>query len=205
MQTQTIKSFIQKYVNLDSEQLKQVDSIISTRYYKKNEIISFPDDIWTEYIFINTGIIRSYIINDEGKDFTKQFCFNTSQSKIGNLFAVDFESLLTGTPSYCSFEVLKDSEVTVFSKKDIDRLRNESNIWKNLSNIMSNLAYLHTNEFADALLTKSAKQRYIKLREDISMIIDKIPQYHIATFLGITPVSLSRIRKELNMKTNSRY
>ncbi len=200
-----MKSFIQKYVQLDSEQLNQVDSIMSTRYYKKNEIISFPDDIWTEYLYINRGIIRSYIINDEGKDFTRQFCFNNSQSKIGNLFPIDFKSLLTGTPSYCGFEVLEDSEVTVCSKKDIDRLDNESQTWKNISNIMSNLAYVHTNEFTDAILTKSVKQRYIELRKDISMVIDKIPQYHIATFLGITPVSLSRIRKELNIKTNRRY
>ena len=202
---QTIKSFLQKYAKLNSEQLNEVDFIMTTRYYKKNEIISFPDDIWTEYIFINRGIIRSYIINDEGKDFTKQFCFNTSQSKIGNLFAIDFESLLTGTPSYCGFEVLEDSEVTVFSKKNRDRLVNEAKAWQNLSNTMSNLAYLNTNEFADALLTKNVKQRYIELREDMSTIIDKIPQYHIATFLGITPVSLSRIRKELNIKTNTRY
>jgi len=194
---QTMKEFIQKYIYLNEEQLNQMDYITNTKYYKKGEIISFDDDIWTKYIFINTGLIRSYIINDEGKDFTKQFYFNTSQSHIGNLFVIDFKSLLTQTPSNYGFEVLEDSQVTVFSKEDLDRLCTKSQIHRDIFSKMSNLAYLTTTEYSDTLLTQSIKKRYIKLRKKMSTIINKIPQYHIATFLGVTPVTLSRIRREL--------
>jgi len=157
----------------------------------------FKDNIWTDFIYINSGIIRSYIINEEGKDFTRQLHFNTNESAIGNLFAVDLTSLLMQTPSCRGFEVLEDSEVLIFSKHNLDKLFSCSEKWQKIGHIVTGLSYVSMDTYYNNLLTKSTKSRYLQLILSMSKLIEKVPQYHIASYLGVTPVTLSRIKKEI--------
>lgn len=193
----TFRNFVNELVELNDTEWELVNNILEIRYFKKGELISYKNDIWTDFIYINSGLIRSYIINDEGKDFTRQFYFNNNESSIINLFAMDLTSLIVQIPSYRGFEVLFDSEVIVFSRKNLSSLFSISKKFIHLERIATELAYLHTDNDYYNLLTKSKKKRFLYLQKTMPKLIKKVPQYHIATYLGMTPVSLSRIKKTL--------
>ncbi|RUM69676.1 MAG: hypothetical protein DSZ08_05980 [Sulfurovum sp.] len=193
----TLKEIISQFVSINETEWKLATKILKIRYYKKGDIICYQDDIWTDFIFINSGLIRSYIINDEGKDFTRQFYFNTPESNIINLFVTDLTSLVTEVPSCRGFEVLIDSEVTVYSKEDLAYLTKLSKKYLQLVKTFMELAYLNTDNDYHNLLTRNNKDRYMHLQKTMPSLLEKVPQYHIATYLGMTPVSLSRIKQKL--------
>ena len=195
---QTLREFIQEQVNISDETWALLNMSIKVRHYKKGDTIYFKDNIWTDLIFINSGMIRSYIINEEGKDFTRQFHFNTKESGIGNLFATDLSSLLKQTPSHRGFEALEDSEVLVFSKQKLNILFDSSKEWEKIGRVLTGMSYIAMDTYYYSLLTKSTKDRYLLLLQDMAELIENVPQYHVATYLGVTPVTLSRIKKEIN-------
>lgn len=123
--------------------------------------------------------------------------YNTEESRIGNVFVVDLSSLLTQAPSYRKYEVLIDSELLVFSRKAIYKLYDQSKKWERIGRIMVELAHLDLETYDYSLLTQSTKERYLYLTKSMPGLVSEIPQYHIASFLGVTPESLSRIKKEI--------
>ncbi len=194
---QTFREFVDTKIGISDEEWGLLEASMKINHYKKGEIISFKDNIWTDIIYINSGLIRSYIINDNGKDFTRQLYFNTNESHTANLFVIDYSSMLTQTPSNRGFEVLVDSEVFVFSRENIYTLYDAYKKWEHIGRVMAELAYVNMDSYYYGLLTRNAKERYLHLKKTMSGLIKDTPQYHIATYLGITPVSLSRIKKEL--------
>jgi len=197
---QTLREFVDTKIGVNDEEWGLLKPSIKTKHYKKGEKINFKDNIWTDIIYINSGLIRSYIITDTGKDFTRQLYFNTDESHTTNLFVIDLTSMLTQSPSNRGFEVLADSEVLVFSKENLHSLYNGYKKWEHIGRIMAELAYINMDSYYYNLLTKNAKERYEHLKKTMSGLIKNTPQYHIASYLGITPVSLSRIKKELKEK-----
>jgi len=167
------------------------------RRYKKGEEIFFENDIWSEIMYINSGIVRSYIINAQGKDFTRQFYFNSDESSVANLFVLDLTSLTTQMPSKRGFTVLEDCETIVFSRESLYALYDNHKTWERIGRKMAEFAYIDMDRFYCDLLTKTPKERYEDLQHSMSDLLCKVPQYHIASYLGVTPVTLSRIRKNL--------
>jgi CRP-like cAMP-binding protein len=193
----TFKNFIAYNIGVTDDEWRLLEERLETRTYKKGEMISFKDDIWKDVMYINHGMVRSYIINDEGKDFTRQFYFNSPESRTANLFVIDLSSFTTQQPSNRSFEVLTDCEVIVFSRETLYGLYEKYKKWEFIGRKMAELAYIDMDLFYYNLLTKTPKERYIYLKNTMSNLLDDVPQYHIASYLGITPVSLSRIKKSL--------
>ena len=193
----TFKNFIAYNIGVTDDEWRLLEEKLEIRKYKKGEMISFRDDVWTDVMYINYGMVRSYIINDEGKDFTRQFYFNSTESRTANLFVIDLSSFTTQQPSNRSFEVLTDCEVIVFSRETLYGLYEKYKKWELIGRKMAELAYIDMDLFYYNLLTKTPKERYIYLKKTMSNLLDDVPQYHIASYLGITPVSLSRIKKSL--------
>lgn len=193
----SFKDFINTNIGVSDEEWALLETSIRIEHFKKGDQIYFKDDIWTDIMYINSGLMRSFIINDKGKDFTRQLYFNTNESHTANLFVLDMTSMLTQTPSNRGFEVLADSEVVVFSRKNLYELYDAYKKWEHIGRIMSELAYMNMDNYYYNLLTKNATERYLHLKKIMSGLIEITPQYHIASYLGITPVSLSRIKKEL--------
>jgi len=191
------KNYIAGNIGVTDEEWRLLEENATIKRYAKGEQIRFKDDIWTEVMYINYGMVRSYIINDSGKDFTRQFYFNTDESRTANLFVLDLTSFTTQLPSNRSFEVLTDCEVISFSRKTLYGLYEKYKKWEFIGRKMAEFAYIDMDLFYYNILTKTPKERYIFLQNTMSNLLDDVPQYHIASYLGITPVSLSRIKKSL--------
>ncbi|MBP2833798.1 Crp/Fnr family transcriptional regulator [Aquimarina sp. U1-2] len=177
-----ISSFTEDEVQtlLDSGTLKKA---------KVNETIFLAGNYFSKLWFLNNGIVRAFrIIN--GEDYT--FFFFTKQN-----FAVDYQSYLTGEKSPLFFESLTDVEYVEFTKESIEKIYQTIPSFEKVGRIMSENAYLSATERLKQFQAELLEVRYEKLMERDPELFQQIPQYHIASYLGVKPQSLSRIRARL--------
>lgn len=136
------------------------------------------------------GLFRLYYLTSDGNELNKSFC-------VTGEFLASYSSLLQRTPAFFSIQALIDSEVMVFSYSDIQFLYTQHPCWERLGRIIVENLYMKKECRERELLMLSTEERYRIFLEQYGHLTKHIPQYHIASYLGITPVALSRIRRKL--------
>lgn len=195
----SFKSHLSNIVPIPEKEWARILGYLSTKRYKSKELIHPQGKAFDKIMFLYKGLARSYLINHEGRDFTWSIHFNDAASNIKNIFITDYASFIKSEPSALFFEALEDTEVIVINKNDINSLYSVSHYWANMGRIISESAYYFTHHRTLSLLSKSAKERYISLAKENPSFLRIVPQYYVASYLGITPQSLSRIKKELQV------
>ena len=158
------------------------------------EVLSIPSKtmlleegkIADKLYFIRKGCLRLFFYN-EGKDITFQFFFEGD-------FVASFDSLYKGAPSLFSLESIEPSEVLFIKKKDFySEIENNSSLRKLYEEKIIERFSFYQRLFLSRI-KNTPQQRYEELLKEYPNIIQRVPQHYIASYLGITPVSLSRIR-----------
>jgi CRP-like cAMP-binding protein len=191
-------SFIKKFIELYSSSaskdfVEKLTNILKTTSYKKNESIVKLGDNSSKFYILKEGIVRSYIIGPKGKEHIKIL-------HKGICVFAPLTDLIKKQPSTLIFDCLTDCEILegnfyeLFTPKNLN-LEFSSFYIKVLERIYTT----SENKIYD-LSILNATERYIKLRREIPNIENLIQQYHIASYLNITPTQLSRIRKEYYSK-----
>ena len=147
-------------------------------------------------MFLNSGLARGYMIDENGKDHTWVINFNDDNAHVTNVFVVDYHSFIQQTPSQLTIEFLEDSEVVSVEYEDLMFLYNHIKKGDRFGRFMSQEAYGYLHDFLIQRQTHSAKERFEAFMKDTPYLLDKVPQYHIATLLGMTPQHLSRLKRE---------
>jgi CRP-like cAMP-binding protein len=147
--------------------------------------------------FLVSGLARSYLLDEKGRDFTWSLHFAESGATLKNRFVIDYASFTQGEPSHLCIEALTEVEVISIKKPDAERLFAESLFWANVGRMISDLAYQHTHHRVLSLLTLPARERYEQLLKESPILLRVAPQHFVASYLGITPQSLSRLRRDL--------
>lgn len=191
------KKFIYQYVPLSPIEWNLLQKLSRVEHFKKGEIIHLSGSVFDKIYFINHGLIRAYIIDAEAKDFTWNLFFNDKNSEMTNVYVVDYESFVNKRESKITFEVLEDCELISTTYDNLSLFYNESKTSERFGRIMAELAYSSVHNSVINKLTKTAQERYEELIKNSPYLLEKVPQYHIASFLGITPQSLSRIKSSL--------
>ncbi len=199
MHTRKLKDFISHATKLPEHEWTRTQGHLVEKHYKKGAIIHQLGNYFNTLLFINNGLARSYLIDDKGGDFTWSIHFNDKTAKVENLFMTDFANLIRPQANQLQFEALENTTVVEIKKDDLHSWYRESHEWANTGRIITEAAYCFTRNRSLSLLSKTATQRYIDLKEENPSFAEKALQCHIASYLGITPQSLSRIRKELAM------
>ncbi len=135
-----------------------------------------------------------YYFNEEAKEFTCQIAYNGASNFIDH-FTTDYSSLVTRSPSRYTIEVLEDVTLLRIPRLELERLRGEIAAFDTFIIKITNQIHQTMQECIIALNTISNEERYSTFLEQYSDIHNKIPQYIIASFLGITPVALSRLKR----------
>ena len=194
----TYRTFLERYIHIDSQEWQLIQSQLKLKEFKKGEIIHYEGDICNELLFLKTGIIRAYTMDIKAKDFTWYIYFNDATSNPLNIHVVDYASFIDREASRLSFEVLEDAKCISIHHKDIELFYSIDNKWQIIGRKMAELAYSHVHHKVLSYQTLSAKERYIDFIKTSAYLLDKVPQYHIASYLGIAPQSLSRIKTQLD-------
>lgn len=161
----------------------------------KGRIIFNQGEIARSAYFILSGKARSYYIDYMGKTTTWSFHFNEKQSEIKNLFIVDYKSFLTQTPGTMSIEALTDIIAIQIGHNGFNyKFEHVMEKWLRKLNEYS---FMVAYDRIFSLLTMSATERYENLLKQESYLLQMFSNYYIASYIGIAPQSLSRIRKKL--------
>jgi CRP-like cAMP-binding protein len=168
-------------------------SIVSIRKFSKGDNLVKVGEKSNEVYVLKSGLIRSFYTDDNGKEYINQIFvpFKTS----GALGA-----LLENKPSKYSYDCLSDCEVYAINFKKLKEFTQTDQYISQIYTSILEEAYLILESKIYDLSVLNATDRYLKLKQKISEIDNLIPQYHIASYLNITPVQLSRIRKEIYSK-----
>ncbi len=173
------------------EEIEIIDAVYHKVIAKKGTTLLNIDDATASKYYILEGCLRSYHINSHGKEFTIQF-------GIKDWWMTDFSAFFYSEKAIMSIEVIQDSVLYKISKADEDYLYDKIPKIDRFFRIKVEKAYASFQKRILANLSQSAKERYLSFIETYPNIEKSIKNYHIASYLGITTESLSRIRKELS-------
>ncbi len=145
--------------------------------------------------FINQGCLRLWF-NDDGRDITFQFFFE--QQEVSS-----FESFYNNEPSLFNLETIEFSQLTVIKKDDYQKILSMFPKLKEYSNQFMAERFVYYTRLFLSRIKNSPQERYLELCSEKSQILERVPHHYIASYLGITNVSLSRIRKRISSDINN--
>jgi len=188
-----LRSHIEKRVSLTDEEFDSISKFFIPKRLKKKQFLLNEGEVCRHGGFVNYGCLRQYTIDNKGAEHIIQFA-------IEDWWVSDLHSFLSGKPSTDKIDALEDSEVLLLEKSARDELLDSYPKMEKFFRILIEANHVATNQrIADSLST-TAEERYLKFIKTYPKLFEQISQIHIASYLGITPQSLSRIRKELSHK-----
>ncbi|RZI47915.1 Crp/Fnr family transcriptional regulator [Lactococcus kimchii] len=149
----------------------------------------YEGDLSNKVYYIKKGALRMWN-NDDGKDITFQFFFESQ-------IVSSYESFYLNIPSKFSIESIEPTELLIIDKQQVYQLLND---YPEMNNYFIEQLSMRLITYTDYFLSRikeSPEKRYLSLLTQNSDLINRVPDYYIASFLGITPVSLSRIKKRI--------
>lgn len=184
-----LRQFIAGVVDATDEEWKAHRDCLTRRFLRKGELLVSEGQVVNNVSFINKGSFRVFkAIN--GQDLTKHFFF-------ANEYATEYISFLTRKPSDICVKALEDAELIELHYDKVQALYEQYPVWQKYGRLMAEHLFIVLAERTHRLLYHTPEENYLHLLESRPDIIERIPQQYIASYLGIQPESLSRIRKRL--------
>ena len=184
-----IRELMSQYIEFDDQEWDYFLSILRFKEVRKGEIVVCEGSLSTNIYFIINGALRTYFTNDSGQERTFHF-------SLENTFAVDYESFLKGTPSKYSIQALEQTSLALIS---IDMLRETYKTMRNgerLGRIIAEKYFFLWSGVIQDMYMLTPIERYNNMTRKFPNIINRVPQHYIASYLNITPVHLSRLKRE---------
>jgi len=182
------RSFINNYHHITNTEWAAVEARLVRRKIRKGAVLLPLGKVCRHVWFLETGLMR-YTVDRDGQDMSKFFtvapyCF-TSQ-----------RSFNTGQPAAESIEALEDGVLWVMTKADIESLFSLPG-WSAFVRALTQEVQFFTEETLEGLQNQTAEARYLEMLRAGDPLLSRVPLKHLASYLGIAPQSLSRIRKRL--------
>ncbi len=186
---QKLTDFISKWIKPSDEDLEQLHSKLVIENYGKGDVLIKQGQICSSLKFVFSGVYRVYQLNN-GKEITSYFNYESR-----NPFIASFVSLLKAQPSNEIIECIVPGKVLSIKYSNWTALYNISQSFNTFGRLMAEFNYILAIERIESLQYLSASDRYEKFIKLYPDLLNMIPHHYISSYLGITPESLSRIRK----------
>jgi CRP-like cAMP-binding protein len=184
---ETLRQYFDNFLRLDDSEWADFEKCIIKAKIAKNEQILKQGEYCNFIAFIHEGSFRFYYDKD-GEEKITAFNFK------GN-FVTNYRSFLTGQPSDHNIQALLDSVVYIINLQDLQSLYDKHKNIERLGRLIAENLYLTVANRLDSFMFQTPSERYKELIERNSRLLQEIPQYMIASYLGVKPETLSRIRK----------
>jgi CRP/FNR family transcriptional regulator, anaerobic regulatory protein len=180
---------LSNFISLDKGEQEIFVSKLKVKEFGKKELILQEGDICKYAYFINSGCLR-YYYNVREQENTAQFFFEYG-------WYTDYDSFLTAKPTQQNIETLEKTQLLLLSAKDLQQLYLDIPKFERFGRLMAENAFLGIRQRSEMLENQTAEERYLSLMKERPKVFERIPQHYIASYLGIKPPSLSRIRKRI--------
>lgn len=188
-----LRNHIKRFVSLADNEWSLLVPHLAEMKLRKNQFFIQEGKKEKNIAFVIEGNLRQFYTKD-GEEKTTYFYFE-------NHLMSSYVSCITGQLSQLSIEALTDCRLLVFTYETLQTLYKQSHQWERFGRLLAEYLSIGLEERMVGLLMLSPEERYQQLLESNKQkILERIPQHYIANYLGITPVSLSRIRNRIYKK-----
>jgi len=187
------KRYTSRYVKLTDEELERIESVCTCKKLRKQQYLLQEGDAWKLHVFIVSGCLRTYSIDEKGMEHIVGF--GTSNWWVG-----DPESLKSGKPSKFNIDAVNNSEVILIPSRDFNKLLIELPAFNKMVNTIYERSFIAAQRRILSFISYSAEEKYLTFLEMYPGFAACVPKNMIASFLGITRETLSRVRKATTNK-----
>jgi len=179
---------MQSMIRISNEEMEAFLSRTHEKKFKRQETLSLPGKIPNEVFFIQKGLIRVFITDEEGREHTIHFALE-------NQFIADYANFIINKPSAYTLQALEETEVVVLPRKAIDWGYENLREGQKMGRLIAEYYFIYQDNRIKNPYITSPKERYDAITEVFPNIHNRVPQHMIASYLGITPIHLSRLKK----------
>ncbi|MBW4558298.1 MAG: Crp/Fnr family transcriptional regulator [Trichormus sp. ATA11-4-KO1] len=193
MLTQELNQLIvilRSLTDLPEDEVIKATNLFQISNLKRGEFFSRAGDVPRTIGFVISGILRLYYVDGDGTEYTKSFCAENS-------FVAAYSALLLEQSSQLFIHALEDTKLLIADYSAYCSLSKNHPCWQSLNCKIAEILFIKKEKRESALLLDDAKTRYLSFQSKYPSLETRLKQHHIASYLGITPVTLSRIRTQL--------
>lgn len=187
------ETYLRQKAGLTAENLKLLPNYSRSKAYKKGEFLIRPGDHCSNIFFIEKGLVRQFTIDDNDKEHIIHFAPE-------NWIVSDRSSAYFNQPTEFFIEALEDTEVFIMDEELINKASELSKTYREYNHRSLHNHIRTMQKRINQLLSATAEKRYLEFVKTYPSLYQRVPQWMIASYLGITPEGLSRVRKELTKK-----
>jgi CRP/FNR family transcriptional regulator, anaerobic regulatory protein len=182
---------------ITDQELQEFTSGLAVKHYKSKEFIFDYSKPQSEILYITEGLVRSFYVNENGSEISAYFVKELD-------FVSDYPAFLKNVKSNYTFQALENTTVVVIPKSLILKTYNSSPKFEKFGRLIAEEAVQFLQGRVDSFIFKTATERYLDFIEKEPDFFARLSVEHIATYLGIERQSLTRIRKQLSLKSTNK-
>lgn len=184
------KAFLNSLTRITSAEWEQSIALFEVQTLKKGDFFVRQDSVCKQIAFINSGTLRTFYLNEKAEEVTSCFCTENSMT-------TSYKSFILQSPSALSIQALEETELLVIDYSALQKLYATSAVWQNIGRAMAEREFIVMEQYASVLNNESAKEKYLRLLKEQPSVLQKAKVEDVASYLGVTRRTLSRIRKEV--------
>ncbi len=190
-----LTTYIQEFGVMTDDEARILSSFFKEAIVKKKQFIVQPGFTAKTRNFIATGAMRAYVIGEKGEE-------HTILLGIENWWITDYDSYIFQQPASMFVVALEDSIILQLSFEKEQELKKSNHNYEAFFRVRAEMGHAFQQKRLIANLTLSAEERYKSFSEDYPLIVQRVPQYTLASYLGMSTEFLSRIRSKARKKTS---
>jgi CRP-like cAMP-binding protein len=190
---QRILQNVSRFIQLTEDEKEYFTSRLHAKKLRRRQYLLQEGDVCRNEYFVNNGCLRTYYIDERGIEHVVQFAPE-------DWWTGDMYSFITQTPARFTIDALEESEVLYFDKATEEDLYIQVPKFERFFRILLQNSFVAQQNRILSAMSDTAEERYKKFITKYPLMEQRLPQHQIASYLGITPESLSRIRKQLTEK-----
>ncbi len=188
-----IRQVMKQMIQVSETELDDFLGQAVLKTFKRQQLISEPGAVPNDVFFINKGLIRVFLIDHAGNEHTIHFALE-------NQFIADYSNFIQQQPSLYALQAMEETEAIVLPRLSIEWGYAHLKEGQKMGRLIAEYYFIYQDNRIKNMYARTPKQRYDSIAEVFPNIHNRVPQHMIASYLGITPVHLSRLKKAEHKK-----
>ena len=182
-----------KKIPLTAEEEEQIKQYLMPKKLRKKQYLLQEGDVCRAITFIEKGALKEYTVDESGNEHIIQF-------GLEGWIISDLYSFLTGEPATYNIDAIEDAELVLISKSAHEELLKKMPKYETFTRLNLTGAYIAMQKRLTSIISSSLEERYASFNAIYPEIVQRVPQHMIAAYMGLTPETLSRIRRRISSK-----